>query len=205
MNKESSILGEPSGGNGVPTGPPQAVTSSAENICERCGEPVRVRILEGYSDAQPVIRSFCMQCVEQVHPAKDARTAARPRVRVWVLPVLIGLGLGLTALLTDLLIPDAAPGFGMHQRTGLILGTLLGLVGVLLRVDLIVIAGMFIFVGALSADWFGLSRSPGFGWKQRAVLGLSLVLVLGALVTHLVQRMRHRYSSVSRSERNVPN
>jgi len=198
MSNDPSIAESGPGGNGVPVAAGAVAASEhAPSQCEACGQPVRVKVLEGYADAQPVTRSFCLQCVENSRPLAREAPSSRQKLGVWIVPALIGVGLGMTALLTDPLIPDAAPGFGLYQRSGLVLGALLGLVGVLLRVDVIVIAGMFVFVGALSADWFGLARSPGFGWKQRAVLGLSLFLVLSAVLTHLAQH-RSRSNSASK-------
>ena len=150
--------------------------------CERCGQAARVHILEGYAQGQPIQRRFCLQCAPGFSPALPSLHVNRARLRITFLVGVIGVVLGTVGVFGDAFVPEGHAGFGWYQRAGVLLGALFVFVGILLRADLIALGGLLLFGGSLCADWVGLTRAPGIGWKQQALLGVSAACVVIALL-----------------------
>ena len=150
--------------------------------CEVCGRPARVHILENYGHGQPIIRRFCLHCaLENPRPVPVPEQAA-PRTRITALIALVGVAIGVLGVLGDTLTLESHAGFGWFQRLGVFVGALIVFVATLLRADLIALGGIFIVMGSLCADWFGLARAPGIGWKQQALLACSGACLMLALL-----------------------
>lgn len=159
-----------------------------------------MRVLEGYTNGQPIQRGFCLRCVDSAPPLPAPRSSDG-RVRLG-LPVLLGLAgivVGTVGILGDALVPESNAGFGWAQRGGLALGAFLAILGTLLRADLVALGGMVVFITALSGDWFGPARSPGVGWKQQMVLGVSALLVITAVATRLALTLSRGRASGTRA------
>ena len=165
-------------------------------FCEICGQPARVHILEAYADGKPVSRRFCLPCAAS-NPAPLALSRPRTaRLRMSSLLALAAIVMGVVATFGDSLAPEAHAGFGWHQRGGVALGAIFLLVGTLMRADVIALGGAFLFGASLCADWLGITRAPGIGWKQQLLLGISAVCMLAALLGRVVDRLQksHRPS-----------
>jgi hypothetical protein len=108
---------------------------------------------------------------------------------VALLLALLGVSLGVVGILADLFVPEAQPGFGWHQRVGLLGGAVIGLTGMLLHIDLLVLGGLLLVGATVTADWFG-PRAPGVGWKQGAFVGMSLVFAGAAVALYFMMRRR---------------
>jgi hypothetical protein len=155
--------------------------------CQACGAPARVHVLVGYASAQPVRHAYCFACL----PAdSEAATPVDPRQRLslaWLLAIL-GMVLGTIGALADDLTVSTHAGFGWWQVAGCGFGMLMILLGGLLRVDLVAMGGLLLFAASASADWFG-PRSPGVGYKQVLVLGISGICLAAAAIEYA--RARH--------------
>ncbi len=151
--------------------------------CENCNAVSRVLILDGYARGQPVLRRLCLDCAARAAPKRAACGGERARVTWHALVSLAGFVLCVVGLAGDWLVPGGHAGFGWHQQMGAVTGVLLILVGLLLRADVIALAGAFLLGAALCSDWFGLTRGPGIGWKQQYMAGAGvLCLLFGGLV-----------------------
>lgn len=154
--------------------------------CQNCAKPARVRILSGYADSQPIVDAYCLAC---------AQDAASPRVTVRIdgsfalLVAHIGLALGVLGAFSDWFLVDSKAGFGFQQQIGIALGVISFTLGVMMRIDLFVVAGMLIFTVAAGADL--VNGNPGFGWRQEMVMKAGLGIVALSLVAHFFeQRIR---------------
>jgi hypothetical protein len=141
-----------------------------------------VHILEGYAQGQPIQRRFCLECAPGFSPALSRLHVNRARLRITFLVGVIGVVLGTVGVFGDAFVPEGHAGFGWYQRAGVLLGAVLVFVGILLRADLIALGGLLLFGGALCADWVGLTRAPGVGWKQQTLLGVSAACVVIAVL-----------------------
>lgn len=150
-------------------------------LCDSCPHPARVRILEAYQQGCPVFRHYCLHCTPRTTLPQPlvSQPARRPRLTIAALVGLSGVVIGTLAVFGETVLPTFNTGFGRHQWAGVLLGGLMTFIGTLLRVDVVALGGLLIFGMALSADFF--SRMPGFGWKQQALLSLSLGCVMFAL------------------------
>jgi len=149
--------------------------------CELCGQEARVCILEEYADGEPVLRRVCPRCARLASAPVRQSGVSQSRVRLSVMVGLVGLLLGVLGVFGDAVLPGYHAGFGWYQRAGVLVGALLVFVGMLVRAEVVALGGMFLFLGALGADWFG-TRAPGIGWKQQAILGASAACLLVALI-----------------------
>lgn len=78
--------------------------------------------------------------------------------------------MGLIALLADDFTWSVHAGFGWWQWGGAVLAGVFVFLGALVGADFLLLGGVFLLVGAVGADWLGLTRVPGFGWKQQMLL-----------------------------------
>jgi hypothetical protein len=160
-------------------------------VCQTCGRPALVHILDGYDHGRPVLRHLCLDCDDAALPAPEQSSGGlRPG-----LPVLIGatgLALVVVGLFGDVLLPDRHAGFGSHQQWGVVLALVLGFIGMLLRIGPLALAGLLLLAASVSADWFGLISGPGVGYKQQILVKLGTALVLCGVLGRLRARRRHQ-------------
>ncbi len=172
------------------TQPDVAAPAPTAHHCAHCGQPARVCVLQGYRDGEPVMGYYCLTCPPELAVPQRAARRGASRLSLPVLLCLAALVLGLAGGASDLLISGSSPGFGWYQRVGVIVGAVVLLLGVLMRVDVIALAGVFVFGGALCWDWFGVYGSPGLGWKQQTTLLIAILLLAVAVITEIVTRVR---------------
>jgi len=171
--------------------------------CEVCGDGARVLILEGYAEGQPVLRRYCLRCAAAA-PAETEVVGERPRMGVHVLVGLAGLVLCVVGLFGDYLVPPAHAGFGWHQQAGAAAGALILVIGLVLRMDVVALGGAFLLGASLCADWFGLTRGPGIGWKQQVMIAIGAAgLLTGGIRRKLVAARRTRRDPAHGRERGV--
>lgn len=158
--------------------------------CHNCGAPASVHVLSRYERGNPVIRRLCLGCSEQEGERILARALASARFRPSVVVATIGVALGLIAVLADDFTWSVHAGFGWRQWGGAALASVFVFLGALVGVDFLLLAGVFLFAGCVSADWLGLSRVPGFGWKQQLLLMAGAAVVGAALCGRLTGLLR---------------
>lgn len=169
--------------------------------CETCGAPARVVVLERYAAGKPVRRSFCLHCVDSARLRVAAPRIRRARLRLDTLAILVGCVLLFVGFLADFILPARQSGFGWYQCTGVIAGLLLAAVGVLGRVDLLALGGLFMAGASLGADWIGLQQGAGIGSKQLACAGAGAVLVALGLLFRSIRTGRGRSRTSERLRR----
>lgn len=165
---------------------PGAGSTRGSGACEICGGPMQVRVLRGYSSGEPVHSNYCVRCAPERHLPLSPNSSPRTRLRLTTLMCLAGAILGVAGGLGDIVFPTATEGFGTYQRAGIVVSAVLILCAMLLRADIIVIVGMFLFGSALLADWVGMMHAPGIGWKQQTALMLASVLFAGAILARAI-------------------
>ena len=165
----------------------RAATAGAE--CEVCRTQARVLILEGYAEGQPVLRSLCCACAATA-PARTSTAGERRRISLHMLAAVAGLVLCVVGLLGDFLVPSRSPGFGLHQQLGVGAGVFILVIGLLLRAEIVALAGGLLLVAAVCADWFGLTDGAGIGWKQQAMIAIGALGMLASWVAHRVAAAR---------------
>ena len=151
--------------------------------CQACGEPARVQVLTGYSNAGPLFRRLCLHC-EQHEMRGSYQPGRRRHLRAWLLTAMVGGILVTIGVFGDWLIPQRHLGFGWYQGWGVILGLVSGLFGLLLGADLVALAGGMLFCAAASADWFGLTQKPGIGPEQQCLILAGEIFILLAVLLY---------------------
>jgi hypothetical protein len=173
---------------------PSAAAPSTCASCQECGAPAGVHVLSGYEKGIPVIRRMCLACSEREGERVLSPARGGSRFRPSVVIATTGVALGLIAVLADDVPWSVHAGFGWRQWGGAGLAAVFVFLGALVGADFLLLAGVFLFVGSVGADWLGLSRVSGFGWKQQ------LLLVAGATVVGIA--LCGRLAGVTRWKRN---
>jgi len=134
------------------------------------------------------VRHFCLDCADEAAAWPESDDLGG-RLRLPTLVGLVGLVLMLVGLLGDFLVSERHAGFGWRQQSGVLLAVVVILMGLLLRVDLLALAGGFLLAASVSADWFGLTSGAGIGWKQQTLIAAGALLLVTAAVTHVARRL----------------
>ena len=154
-------------------------SSTGDNACQVCGQPVRVRILEGYAEGQPVFRKYCFECADRFCGEPIPKDQEKPAQRLSIpsMVILAGLIIVLLGASGDYLGIRGRSGFGWYQQLVIGLSVLLVVLGALFRADAVAIIGAIAFVISAGADLLGLDGSVGIGWKQELGIGIGLLLI----------------------------
>lgn len=165
-------------------------TGRVVDLCEECGQPARVRILETYSAGRPVFRVRCLNCADAFLPASSAADAARAGRRPgWRAALIVGgLVIGALGGLGDQLGVHGSRGFGAYQLAGVLVGVVCVVTGAVTHADAVAIFGTIVFGVAVSADLLSIGGVSGFGWKQQAAIIAGLVLTLVGVLSVVVAR-----------------
>lgn len=163
-----------------------------EESCEVCGRPIEVVILIDYAQGKPLFRRFCLECASEAEETTQAagRLSARSRMGLGGVLITAGVLMGLAAVAGDLIGSGADGGIGWMRRVCLASGGSIAImIGALLRVDFLAIAGSLAFGMAALSDVLMLQFSPGLGWKQMTACMFAVTMVL---VGVWIRRSRHR-------------
>jgi hypothetical protein len=154
------------------------------HVCDACGNPASVHILERYVNGQPLVRHVCVACADRSEegvtsgPASSFRRFDLP----WIL-VLMGISVGVVATLADRIEMGPGGGFGWYHLAGLGLGGLLVVIGAMVGVDVVAILGTLLVIVTVCGDHMGLvGASADFGWKQQAAFLATAALVVAGLL-----------------------
>lgn len=171
----------------------QSVIEMHDQSCGACGLPARVTVLLGYRESVPVENHYCLECADHAGNV-DRKAGDRFWRGIQYSLVMVGMFCALAGLLADGTgaVIEAHLGFGLYQRIGAIAGALALLIGLVARVELVMLAGGAVLVLALSVDLLFVSMSPGIGWKQAILLYLSGALMAAAAGVHLWVHRRVR-------------
>jgi hypothetical protein len=163
---------------------------TAAASCASCGRPASVTIVVEDDWGSRTGRALCLECAEKQplprsHAGRAALAALAPRLLIG-----IGAAIAVLAVTADHLGISGQRGFGWRQLAGGEVGTLLLVVGVLLRSGVATLAGLLVIVLSLGADLLRVGHSPGIGWRQQLALPLAAVCVAAGLVWRRLQRRR---------------
>jgi hypothetical protein len=151
-------------------------------VCELCGAPRRVRVLEDYRRGQPVFHELCLRCAESEKLSATASEAdERARLELSTTCLVAGAILGAVALAADYLGMQGHGGFGWVQRAGMALGALVFGMAAMLRVGLVAMLGLAGFTLSLIVDVARIGGSAGMGWKQQVTALVAALLLAGCL------------------------
>jgi membrane protein implicated in regulation of membrane protease activity len=168
-----------------------AVASPVENTCDKCQEPARVHILEEYEKGTPLFRHLCLSCADALseETARGSRGTNGNRASMASILIMVGIFFGIVGMASDYIGISRGSGFGWLRLLGLLVGVLFVLVGALIRVDAIGVAGSIILGLTACVSLFGLSQVSGIGWKQQLAMTVGLLLILtGVLLKRWVNR-----------------
>lgn len=158
--------------------------------CASCGRPASVTFVVEDDWGARTAQEFCLECAEKrppvrSHAGRAALAALAPR---WLIRV--GAAIALLALSADYLGIAGRQGFGWRQLAGGEAGTLVLVVGVLLRSGVTTLAGLVLIALSLGADLLRVGHSPGIGWRQQLALPLAALCVAAGLALRRLQRPR---------------
>ncbi len=152
--------------------------------CRSCGEPATVHIRNGFGE-QSVVQDYCLACAE----AQDRAAAARiRRLNTTTVCIAVGLLAGFISLFADQLAFGSADGFGWQQWGGVVVSTILVIVGGLIRAPTLLAIGLVALAITLAADRIGFGNADGFGWQQICGLGLGVLLIGGGAIGRVWSR-----------------
>src|SRR5688500_9557370 len=116
--------------------------------CIVCGEPSLVRVLAGYTNGEPVFRSYCVRCAagEDAGPNEIVYSQV-PRMLVWT-----GALIGVVSVSADFLGLRAHEGFGWRQFAGAEAGVLCMVLGAFFRVAPLSLAGATVVALSVGSD-----------------------------------------------------
>lgn len=154
---------------------------AAPSSCLVCGQTARVCILDGYRNSTPVYRRLCLGCDARLAGFSGfelEKVSRRSRLRFY----LLGLGgaLAVVGLLADEIVLKPSSGFGFWQQSGVFLGLFCVMIGTLLRVETLALAGLATAALSALADVIGPIGEGGLGWKQRAVILVAMAMIVFA-------------------------
>ena len=153
-------------------------------LCEDCGEPGRVQILQGYRAGSPVVRFLCMQCADQTCSVtvKESAGVVRGRLSAGATLVLGGVCLGLLVIFRQQIGLGEISGLGGGGRLIASLGALLVLLGALLQVDVVGVLGTLVFGVAAGTNLIGLANAEHVGLVSSGGLAASVGLIVAGLI-----------------------
>ncbi len=153
------------------------------NLCAQCGKSADVCVLVEYVDKQPQFIRLCAACSDLLpEPAPSVSSLPLNR-RISTVFLMAGLGVGLLAAFGDLVAITPTQGFGLLQQFGVLVGCFVIVLGALLRIDAVALAGTTLAAVAAVMDLVGPSGNEGIGPKQRlALAGALALLVIGLAI-----------------------
>ncbi len=163
----------------------------SSDSCQTCGQPVRVRILRGYRRGKPILEHFCFKCADELQRTIQTTIdeSGRQRLSIGALLVFVGLFVGIIGVSGDYLGIEGHSGIGWYQQMGIVLATVLVVVGSVFRVDALVVVGIVVLGLSIFSDVLGLTSAPGIGWKQQLAASIGIAIALtGILLKRYVRR-----------------
>ncbi len=165
-----------------------------DKVCDACGAEARVHLLEGYRGGLPAGRSLCFDCADLVRRVDrvGGLGIGRSRRGLSIILACSGVALAALGLLGDRLGIGDTPGIGWLQRSGLAVGALFVVLGALLRIDLIAVAGTILFGLAAIADLLKGAAGDVIGWKQQSAILVGAFITCLGVMLGLRSRSRER-------------
>ena len=163
--------------------------------CPVCGTESLVTVVSRSHEGE--LRQFCKECERRRlwQERSGLRQIANNSVR---LLIYAGVLLTLLTLTVDRLSIGGRTGFGWWQITGVEAGMLSLILGLIVGQGLLGMAGLFLLVLSLGADFLQVGHAPGLGWRNQTALAIASLLLAGGMLWERV--LRKRYESPPRDE-----
>lgn len=135
------------------------------------------------------LRQVCREC-ERRRLWEERRNVRAIESYVARLLTYAGTFLILLTLVADRLPIAGRAGFGWRQITGIEIGALCLVIGIVSGRGLVGMGGLFLLVLSVGADVLQVGFTPGFGWRSLTALAVSCLLVVGGMVWEFAMRRR---------------
>ena len=152
-----------------------------DSRCPKCNSDSLATVLSMDDSGERVLRSYCPACGRP----ETTRARAALLAAVAIVPKVLVYGGILLAVLTasaDYLSISGRTGFGWRQMLGTELGFLALTLGLLLRLGMLAVAGVFVLVLSIGADLLRVGHMPGFGWRSHVGFVVATAMLVGGVV-----------------------
>jgi hypothetical protein len=164
--------------------------------CPVCGTASVACVLSSQDGG---LRQFCRECERRrlANARSGVRQVASGQAKILIYA---GILLTLLTLTVDRLSISGVAGFGWRQMTGAELGILTLVIGFLAGRGLLGMAGLFLLVLSVGADFLHLGRAPGLGWRKETALAVGSLLLAGGMFWQRALRKRNASPSAGENE-----
>ena len=149
--------------------------------CPLCGSDALATVVSTDASDARQLRTYCLAC--QSRGIEEERNERR-----WLGTMLArllfygGVVLALLTATADYLPLSGRTGFGWRQITGIELGCLAIVLGLLARKGLVGIGGLFLLLLSIGADLLHVGLTPGFGWRSRTGIVVATAMLVGGIL-----------------------
>lgn len=148
----------------------------SRDLCQACGRPVQVRILQDYLAGKPIYACFCLTCADRYELGALIEDNERQRGKLSTGMIVLGIALAGAGAFARPMGLTATAGFGGYQQVGVAIGMFLVVLGAMFRVDTVAIFGTVLFGLAASVDLVGLGNGEGLAQGQQIAVATGLFL-----------------------------
>jgi len=149
--------------------------------CPRCGSESLATVVRTDDSGETQLRTYCKACQERL--AEEDRNELRwLGAMVARLLVYGGIVLAALSLSADYLHISGRTGIGWRQITGVDVGCIAVLLGLLARRHFVAVAGLFLVVLSIGADLLHVGHAPGFGWRSRTSFLVATAMLVGGIL-----------------------
>ena len=149
--------------------------------CTRCGSDALATVVRTDGGGEKQLRTYCRACLERVAEAErnELRWLGAMLARLFVYG---GIVLAVLAVSADYLHISGGRGIGWRQITGVEIGCIAVLLGLLARRHFVAVAGLFLLVLSIGADLLRVGHAPGFGWRSRLSFIVATAMLVGGIL-----------------------
>ena len=149
--------------------------------CPICGSDALVTIV-ARDESAAQLRSVCRDCQRRAAERERAELTTPFEAAAARLLVYGGIVLAVLTATADHLPISGQSGFGWRQVTGLELGFLAAVLGLVSRKALLAIVGLLLLVLSLGADLLQVGHVRGFGWRSQVGLVVATLMFAAGML-----------------------
>jgi hypothetical protein len=149
--------------------------------CSECGSEALATVVRTDTSGERQLRTYCQAC--QARLAEEDRNELRwLGAMVARLLVYGGIVLAVLTLSADYLHISGHSGIGWRQITGVEIGCIAVLLGLLARRHFVAVSGLFLLLLSIGADLLRVGHAPGFGWRERMSFVVATAMLVGGIL-----------------------
>ncbi len=149
--------------------------------CPQCGSDALATVVRTDASGEKQLRTYCRAC--QARLAEQDRNELRWLGTMFArLLVYGGIVLAVLTVTADHLNISGHSGIGWRQITGVEVGCMAILLGLLARRHFVSVAGLFLLLLSIGADLLRVGHAPGFGWRSRTSFILATAMLVGGIL-----------------------